>query len=60
MKVKVSIDEKTKRYLVSLQDENGDLLEILDFEMTDEVIGFLRTPISKGEYYQTADGDLCS
>ncbi|MHA2023556.1 MAG: hypothetical protein ACTSWQ_07830 [Candidatus Thorarchaeota archaeon] len=60
VKVSVSIDEKKERYIVTLKDGMDGVIESLEFERTDEVIGFLRNPILTGGYYHTEDGVMYS
>ncbi|MHA1390590.1 MAG: hypothetical protein ACTSR9_19430 [Candidatus Thorarchaeota archaeon] len=42
--VRVSLNEESGSYLVHLMGQNEELLEELEFETTEEVIGFLRCP----------------
>ncbi len=58
--VNVSINEESGSYLIHLVGRNEELLEELEFETTEAVIGFLRSPMTRGDYYQTEDGRLYS
>ena len=58
--VNVSINEETESYLIHLIGTEGGLLEEIEYETTEEVIGLLRSPITWGEYLQTGDGRLYS
>lgn len=47
---------------VSLNEESGSyqLLQELEYETTEEVIGLLRSPLIRGGYYRAEDGQLYS
>jgi hypothetical protein len=54
--VNVTINEKSGSYLIHLMGRNEQLLEELEYESTEEVIGFLRNPTTRSDYYQAEDG----
>ncbi|MHA1423954.1 MAG: hypothetical protein ACTSUZ_10300 [Candidatus Thorarchaeota archaeon] len=58
--VKVSLNEESGSYLVHLVGLNEELLEELEYETTEEVISFLRSPLTRGGYYQAESGQLYS
>ncbi len=58
--VKVSLNEESGLYLIHLMGQNEELLEELEYGTTEEVIGVLRSPMTRGDYYQAEDGRLYS
>ncbi len=60
VRINVTINEESGSYLINLVGQNEELLEELEYETTDEVIGFLRSPMTRGDYYQAEDGRLYS
>ncbi|MHA2177179.1 MAG: hypothetical protein ACXAAK_02410 [Candidatus Thorarchaeota archaeon] len=59
--VRVSMNEEDQTYLIHLVEGDDNLLEVLEFEATEEVVGLLRSPLTKGgEYYKSPDGVLYS
>ena len=58
--VRVTINEESGSYLIHLTGRDEELLEELECESTEEVIGLLRSPITKSDYYQTEDGQQYS
>jgi len=58
--VKVSLNEDSGSYLVHLMGLNEQLLQELEYETTEEVIGLLRSPLTRDSGYQAEDGQLYS
>ena len=58
--VKVSLNEESGSYLIHLVGRNEELLEELEYETTEEVIGLLRSPLTRADYYQAEDSRLYS
>ncbi|MGY5858178.1 MAG: hypothetical protein RTU63_02315 [Candidatus Thorarchaeota archaeon] len=58
--IKVTINEESGSYLIHLVGRNEEILEELEYETTEEVIGLLRSPITKSNYYQTESGQRYS
>jgi len=52
------LNKEDQMYLIHLVGGDDDILEKLEYETTDEVIGLLRNPFTQGEYYQSAEGGL--
>ncbi|GAG88997.1 unnamed protein product, partial [marine sediment metagenome] len=56
VRVKVSLNEDSRSYRVHLVGRNEELLEELEYETIEEVVGLLRSPMTRCGYYQTEDG----
>jgi len=54
--INVTINEESGSYLVQLMGQNEELMEELEYGTTEEVIGVLRSPMTKRGYYQAEDG----
>jgi len=54
--VNVTINEESGSYLVQLMGPNEELMEEPEYGTTEEVIGVLRSPMTKRGYYQAEDG----
>ncbi len=60
VRVEVSVNEDTESYQIRLIDGREKVAELLEYESTEEVIGLLRSPLTRGEYYQSDEGVLYS